>query len=77
VTHYDRDADVAAFNLEEYDGRRAAGELRPWGVLLRDSVSRQVVSVELHEASTRLPRDLLEVLPAPGANGVTIERSPA
>lgn len=37
MSHYDRDADIAAFDLVGPDGQRAYGEMSEWGVLLREA----------------------------------------
>jgi uncharacterized protein YuzE len=61
--YYDPDADVAWFPTGESDdvvSERVAGGLRDY-----DRASRELVAIEVWDASTRLPRTLLEALPAP------------
>lgn len=65
MSHYDSAVDIAAFNLEGFDGRRAYGEQYEWGLLLRERETDRVVGVELWQASGRLPQEVLEALPAP------------
>lgn len=77
MSHYDREADIVALDLEGFDGRRAYGEQVEWGVILRDRDSERVVSVEFHAASKRLPPDLLAALPEPAAEPIVFERQPA
>lgn len=77
MSHYDRDADIAALNLEGFDGTRAVGEDHEWGLVLRDRESNRVVGIELWRASERLPADLLEALPEPRPAGSQVERQTA
>lgn len=65
MSHYDREVDIAALNLEGFDGRRVYGELHEWGVLLRERETDQVIGIELWKASGRLPSEVLEALPEP------------
>lgn len=75
--HYDRQADVAWFVFGE-PGSLAieATDEAEWGLVDRDR-GGQVVGVELWRASTRLPRALLDALPDPAADSVTVERQTA
>ena len=77
MTHYDRDADIAALDLAGFDGAEVIGEPREWGLLLRDRESRRVVGIEFWQASERLPADLLEALPEPRPAGAPVERQTA
>ncbi|MGH2987596.1 MAG: DUF2283 domain-containing protein [Solirubrobacterales bacterium] len=77
MSHYDRDADVAALNLEGFDGARAVGEDHEWGLVLRDRESNRVVGFELWRASERLPADFLAALPEPRPAGAPVERQTA
>lgn len=65
MSHYDRDVDIAALNLEGFDGGHAYGEQHEWGVLLRERETDQVIGIELWKASGRLPSEVLEGLPGP------------
>jgi len=68
--YYDPDADIAWFPTGESDdvvSERAADGLRDY-----DRASRQLVAIEVWDASTRLPPSILQALPAPGvSNGGT------
>jgi uncharacterized protein YuzE len=62
--YYDPAADVAWFPTGESDdvvSERVAGGLRDY-----DRKTRKLVAIEIWKASTRLPKDLLDALPAPG-----------
>jgi uncharacterized protein YuzE len=61
--YYDRDADIAWFPTGESDdvvSRRVPGGLRDY-----DRRTRRLVAIEVWDASTRLPANLLDALPAP------------
>jgi uncharacterized protein YuzE len=61
--YYDPAADIAWFPTGESDdvvSERVDGGLRDY-----DRSTRELVAIEVWEASTRLPQDLLEALPAP------------
>lgn len=63
--YYDAAADIAWFPTGASDdvvSERVAGGLRDY-----DRETRQLVAIEVWEASTRLPKTLLEALPAPSA----------
>jgi len=76
MSHYDRESDIAALNLNGFDGQ-VFGEEHDWGLLLRDRETQEVVGVEFWRASDRLPRQLLDALPQPAARDrVVIERQP-
>jgi len=68
--YYDPDADIAWFPAGESDdvvSERTADGLRDY-----DRTSRQLVAIEVWDASTRLPPSILQALPAPGvSNGGT------
>jgi uncharacterized protein YuzE len=63
--YYDTDADIAWFPTGESDD--VVSERVPGGLREYDRASRQLVAIEVWDASTRLPRTLLEALPAPAA----------
>jgi uncharacterized protein YuzE len=63
--HYDRDADIAWFPTGESDD--VVSERVPDGLRDYDRTSRQLVAIEVWGASTRLPANILEALPAPGS----------
>lgn len=61
--YYDSDADVAWFPTGDSDdvvSRRVPGGLRDY-----DRSTGQLIAIEVWDASTRLPANLLEALPAP------------
>jgi uncharacterized protein YuzE len=63
--YYDTDADIAWFPTGESDD--VVSERVPGGLREYDRATRQLVAIEVWDASTRLPRTLLEALPAPSA----------
>ncbi len=63
--YYDREADIAWLPTGESDdvvSERVPGELRDY-----DRTTHALVAIEVWDASIRLPRTLLEALPAPSA----------
>ncbi len=63
--YYDPAADIAWLPTGESDdvvSERVAGGLREY-----DRATHALVAIEIWDASTRLPRTLLEALPAPSA----------
>ncbi len=63
--YYDPEADIAWLPTGESDdvvSERVLGGLRDY-----DRTTRTLVAIEIWEASTRLPRTLLEALPTPAA----------
>ena len=75
--HYDRQADIAWF---AFDGKLAANSIHSsdeeaWGLIDRDG-NGAVIAVEIWGASERLPRPLLDGLPEPETEAVTIEVEP-
>ena len=63
--YYDTDADIAWFPTGESDD--VVSERVPGGLREYDRATRQLVAIEVWDASTRLPRTLLEALPSPAA----------
>lgn len=61
--YYDRDADIAWFPTGDSDD--VVSERIPGGLRNYDRATREVVALEIWDASTRLPATLLEALPAP------------
>lgn len=61
--YYDRDADIAWFPTGESDD--VVSERVPGGLRDYDRTSHKVVAIEVWRASTRLPANLLDALPAP------------
>lgn len=61
--YYDPDADIAWFPTGESGD--AVSERVPGGLRDYDRTTRQLVAIEVWDASTRLPATLLEALPAP------------
>ena len=62
--YYDHEADVAWFPTGESDD--VVSERVPGGVRDYDRTTRTLVAIEVWDASTRLPANLLDALPAPG-----------
>jgi uncharacterized protein YuzE len=63
--YYDRDSDIAWFPTGE--SKDVVSERVPGGPHDYDRATRTLVAIEVWDASTRLPRTLLEALPAPAA----------
>jgi len=61
--YYDRDADIAWFPTGESDD--VVSERVPGGLRDYDRATHRLVAIEVWDASTRLPANLLEALPAP------------
>jgi uncharacterized protein YuzE len=61
--YYDREADIAW--LPTGESNDVVSERVPGGLRDYDRETRQLVAIEVWEASTRLPRTLLEALPEP------------
>lgn len=62
--YYDPDADIAWFPTGESDDM-VVSERVPGGLRDNDRATRQLVAIEVWDASTRLPANLLDALPAP------------
>jgi len=76
MSHYASDADIAYLTLAAGPGRPRAEEA-DWGLLVYDADTGALVGAEIWDATKRLPAQLLEALPAPAAQEVTVERQPA
>jgi uncharacterized protein YuzE len=63
--YYDSEADIAWFPTGQSDD--VVSERVPGGLREYDRASRALVAIEIWDASTRLPRTLLEALPHPAA----------
>jgi uncharacterized protein YuzE len=61
--YYDRDADIAWFPTGESDD--VVSERVPGGLRDYDRTSHKLIGIEVWSASTRLPANLLDALPAP------------
>jgi uncharacterized protein YuzE len=61
--YYDPDVDIAWFPTGESED--VVSERVPGGLRDYDRATRQLVAIEVWDASTRLPANLLEALPAP------------
>lgn len=61
--YYDRDADIAWLPTGESDD--VVSEEVEWGLIDHDSSTDKVVAIEVWAASTRLPAELLALLPTP------------
>jgi uncharacterized protein YuzE len=65
--YYDAAADIAWFPTGESDD--VVSERVPGGLRDYDRQTRQLVAIEVWDASTRLPKSFLDALPAPAAHG--------
>lgn len=63
--HYDQNADIAWLRFEGYDPSTVVSEEASFGLRELDPRDRRVVGLEYWHASESLPRELLEMLPAP------------
>jgi len=63
--HYDPDADIAWLRFEDYDPATVVAEEVETGLREFDPATGLVVGLEYWQASKRLPRDLLAMLPPP------------
>lgn len=63
--YYDRDADIAWLPTGESDD--VVSERAPDGLHDYDRVSHQLVAIEVWDASTRLPANIVEALPTPSS----------
>jgi uncharacterized protein YuzE len=61
--YYDSAADIAWFPTGDSDD--VVSERVPGGLRDYDRATHQLVAIEVWDASTRLPANLLEALPAP------------
>jgi uncharacterized protein YuzE len=61
--YYDRDADIAW--LPTGYSENVLSEEMGWGLIDHDATTDEVVALEIWDASTRLPRIVLDALPAP------------
>lgn len=69
--YHDPDADIAWFPTGESDD--VVSKCVPWGLREYDRTTHELVAIEVRDASTRLPRPLLEALN--GASGCAASRS--
>lgn len=63
ASYYDTNADIAWFPTGVSDD--VVSERVPGGLREYDRTTHELVAIELWDASTRLPRTLLEALPSP------------
>lgn len=63
--HYDAEADIAWVRFEGYDPSTAVGEETDSGLRELDPATGEVVGLEFWQASSRLPAELLRMLPPP------------
>jgi uncharacterized protein YuzE len=75
--HYDRAADIAWLRLDGWDKDRVRVERTNGGLIERDRDTSRILGLEYWRASTQLPAELLEALPAPPARDAVIEQQPA
>jgi uncharacterized protein YuzE len=62
--YYDTEADIAW--LPTGHAARVVSEEVEWGLIDHDATTDEVVAVEIWSASKRLPKAILDALPAPG-----------
>lgn len=62
--YYDSDADIAW--LPTGASKNVVSEEVEWGLIDHDADTDEVVAVEIWAASKRLPKSVLDALPAPG-----------
>ena len=62
--YYDRAADIAW--LPTGASENVVSEEVDWGLVDHDAETNEVVAVEIWDASKRLPRAVLDLLPTPG-----------
>jgi uncharacterized protein YuzE len=63
--HYDAEADIAWVRFEGHDPNTAVGEQIESGLREVDPATGEVVGLEFWRASSRLPAELLRMLPPP------------
>jgi uncharacterized protein YuzE len=63
--HYDAEADIAWVRFEGYDPSTAVGEETDSRLREIDPRTGEVVGLEFWQASSRLPAELLRMLPPP------------
>ncbi|MGH2912179.1 MAG: hypothetical protein ACRDJ3_06855 [Solirubrobacteraceae bacterium] len=61
--YYDTEADIAW--LPTGHAERVVCEEVEWGLIDHDATTDEVVAVEIWTASKRLPKEILDALPAP------------
>jgi uncharacterized protein YuzE len=64
--YYDPEADIAW--LPTGESTQVVTEEVEWGLIDHDAATDEIVAVEIWAASQRLPRAILDALPAPGAH---------
>jgi uncharacterized protein YuzE len=62
--YYDAEADIAW--LPTGRSEQVVSEEVDWGLIDHDAATDEVVAVEIWAASKRLPKAILDALPAPG-----------
>ena len=60
--HYDPEVDIAMLSFEP---GKAVSEDHEWGLIDRDPEDGHLMGFEIWDASRRLPRELVDALPAP------------
>jgi len=63
--HYDPEADIAWIRFENYDPSTVVAEDSDEGLRELHPATGELVGLEFRQASTRLPADLLRMLPSP------------
>jgi uncharacterized protein YuzE len=63
--YYDRDADIAW--LPTGESQDVLSEEVNWGLIDHDAATNEIVALEIWTASKRLPKAVLDALPAPRA----------
>ena len=74
--HYDRAADIAWLRLEGWEKSLVRVDETGSGLVERERTTGRVIGLEFWQASTRLPAELLDALPAPPRRDVVLEGYP-
>lgn len=72
MSYYVPEEDIVMLDLEHAGDRGVYGEDHDWGLVLRDRETDRVVGFEVWEATTRLPAEMISVLPELEGEGITI-----
>ncbi len=72
--HYDTEADVAWFLFDDVRTAGVVSEQAEWGLRDYDRETGALVGLEFWRASEQLPKELLEALPEPQLDGMTVTR---
>lgn len=68
------DGDIAYIQVRPSKGRSIVSSREPWGLRDQDRETRELIGLEVWEASRALPSELLEALPRVEGRGEPIGR---